>query len=71
MTSPTAIRITRREGVALGSKVGNGKMGGLAVAVGEMCGCETVMEGVTAGVEFVISALGGGEGLVDGVAGLL
>jgi hypothetical protein len=68
MTSPTAIRITRCEGVALDAKVGDGYMGGVAVADAEICGCEAVMEEVTACVGFVILVIGVGEALTDGVA---
>jgi hypothetical protein len=70
MTSPTAIRITRREGVGLGVRVGDGSRGGVAVLVGGSIGWEAVTEGVTASEGIMLSVLGGGEELTDGVAGL-
>jgi len=41
------------------------------MAVVEICASEEMMGGVTAGVGFGISVLGGGEALIDGVAAVL
>jgi hypothetical protein len=70
MISPTAIRITRREGVKLGARVGDGSRGGMVVADAKIRGCNAVMEGVTVSEGLIISVLGGDDAMGDGNAAL-